>query len=119
MLNFARWSYNFPEITSRGITLVPILSKFNSFKTARKGLVAMFEFSSLESATDKFSESNLLGVGGFGCVYKAKFEGGLLGAVKKLEGGSADCEREFEVNGNGIILLFSSFVGIGKVVSEI
>ncbi|KAF3329585.1 putative receptor-like protein kinase [Carex littledalei] len=84
------------EITSRGITLVPILSKFNSFKMARKGLVAMFEFSSLELATNKFCESNLLGVGGFGFVYKAKFEGGLLGAVKRLEGGGPDCEREFE-----------------------
>ncbi|KAJ4758110.1 Protein kinase superfamily protein [Rhynchospora pubera] len=84
------------EIAPRGITLAPILSKFNSFKMVRKGLVAMFEYSSLESATNKFCESNLLGVGGFGCVYKAEFEGGLLGAVKKLAGGSVDCEREFE-----------------------
>jgi hypothetical protein len=97
------------EITSRAITLVPILSKFNSFKMARKGLLAMFEFSSLESATNNFSESNLLGVGGFGCVYKAKFEGGLLGAVKKLEGGNADCEKEFEVNENGIVCGFFFF----------
>lgn len=81
---------------------------------ARKGLVAMFEFSSLELATNKFCESNILGVGGFGCVYKAKFEGGLLGAVKRLEGGSPDCEREFEVSGNGIFLF-----GISKLASEI
>lgn len=37
---------------------------------ARKGLVVMFKFSSLELATNKFCESNLLGVGGFGFVYK-------------------------------------------------
>ncbi|XP_066372814.1 probable receptor-like protein kinase At1g80640 [Miscanthus floridulus] len=82
--------------TARGIMLVPILSKFNSLKTSRKGLVAMIEYPSLDAATGKFSESNVLGVGGFGCVYKAVFDGGVTAAVKRLEGGGPECEKEFE-----------------------
>ncbi|VAI80918.1 probable receptor-like protein kinase At1g80640 [Triticum dicoccoides] len=82
--------------TTKGITLVPILSKFNTVKMSKKGLVAMIEYPSLEAATGKFSESNVLGVGGFGCVYKAAFDGGATAAVKRLEGGGPDCEKEFE-----------------------
>ncbi|PWZ07342.1 putative receptor-like protein kinase [Zea mays] len=82
--------------TARGIMLAPILSKFNSLKTSRKGLVAMIEYPSLEAATGGFSESNVLGVGGFGCVYKAVFDGGVTAAVKRLEGGGPECEKEFE-----------------------
>ncbi|CAN6177354.1 unnamed protein product [Urochloa humidicola] len=82
--------------TARGIMLVPILSKFSSLKTSRKGLVAMIEYPALEAATGKFSESNVLGVGGFGCVYKAVFDGGVTAAVKRLEGGGPECEKEFE-----------------------
>lgn len=86
-------------VTATGITLVPILSKFNSVKMSRKGgLVTMIEYPSLEAATGKFGESNVLGVGGFGCVYKAAFDGGATAAVKRLEGGGPDCEKEFEVN---------------------
>ena len=63
------------------------------FKTSRKGLVAMIEYPVLEAATGKFSESNVLGVGGFGCVYKAVFDGGVTAAVKRLESGGPECER--------------------------
>ncbi|KAK3134214.1 hypothetical protein QOZ80_6AG0546410 [Eleusine coracana subsp. coracana] len=81
---------------ARGMTLVPILSKLNSMKTSRKGLVAMIEYPSLEAATGKFSESNVLGVGGFGRVYKAVFDRGVTAAVKRLEGGGPEGEKEFE-----------------------
>jgi hypothetical protein len=86
--------------TARGIVLAPILSKFNSLKTSRKGVVAMamVEYPSLEAATGKFSASNVLGVGGFGCVYKAVFDGGVAAAVKRLEAGGPECEKEFEVS---------------------
>ncbi|XP_006654258.2 probable receptor-like protein kinase At1g80640 [Oryza brachyantha] len=82
--------------TAKGIKLVPILSRFNSVKTSRKRLVGMFEFPSLEAATGKFSDTNVLDVGGFGRVYKAAFDGGVTAAVKRLEGGGPDCEKEFE-----------------------
>uniref|UniRef100_A0A0E0JWG6 Protein kinase domain-containing protein n=1 Tax=Oryza punctata TaxID=4537 RepID=A0A0E0JWG6_ORYPU len=89
------------------VALVPMLNKFNSMKTNKKGLVAMMEYNTLETATGKFSESNLLGAGGFGCVYKASFEGGLVAAVKRFGRGGQECEKEFEVVINELDLLGS------------
>ncbi|XBH77539.1 hypothetical protein VPH35_104006 [Triticum aestivum] len=78
------------------IALVPILNRFNSFKATKKGLVAMMEYASLEAATGNFSESNVLGVGGFGCMYKASFDGGFVAAVKRLGCDGQEYEKEFE-----------------------
>ena len=38
-----------------------------------------------------------LGVGGFGCVYKANFDGGFAAAVKRLGSETQNCDKEFEV----------------------
>uniref|UniRef100_A0ACD5YI54 Uncharacterized protein n=1 Tax=Avena sativa TaxID=4498 RepID=A0ACD5YI54_AVESA len=78
------------------IALVPMLSRFNSFKASKKCLVAMMEYTSLEKATGNFSESNVLGAGGFGCVYKGNFDGGFVAAVKRLGGEDQEYEKEFE-----------------------
>lgn len=78
---------------------MPMLNSFNSYKTNKKSAAAMMEYTSLEAATEKFSESNVLGVGGFGSVYKANFDGRFAAAVKRFDGGAGahDCEKEFEV----------------------
>ncbi|KAK1316571.1 putative receptor-like protein kinase [Acorus calamus] len=82
---------------SRSLALVPILGKFNSLRvTDKKGPVSVVEYSLLEVATGKFNDSNILGEGGFGCVYKARFDEGTLAAVKRLECNGIDCEREFQ-----------------------
>ncbi|TVU03108.1 hypothetical protein EJB05_51361 [Eragrostis curvula] len=78
------------------IAFVPMLNSYNSFKSSKKGAPAMMDYTALEAATGKFSESNVLGVGGFGCVYKANFDGGDVAAVKRLGGGGQECEKEFE-----------------------
>ncbi|KAK3152316.1 hypothetical protein QOZ80_2BG0157270 [Eleusine coracana subsp. coracana] len=78
------------------IAFAPMLNNFNSFKACKKGAPAMIDYTSLEVATGKFSESNVLGAGGFGCVYKANFDGGVVAAVKRLSGGGKECEKEFE-----------------------
>ncbi|KAG8371551.1 hypothetical protein BUALT_Bualt13G0099700 [Buddleja alternifolia] len=55
------------------------------------------EYKMLELATDNFGEDNILGMGGFGCVYRGKLEGGVYVAVKRLAaGGNVDAVKEFQ-----------------------
>ncbi|TMX05857.1 hypothetical protein EJD97_011735 [Solanum chilense] len=60
---------------------------------SRKTLVSLMDYNILESATNKFKETEILGEGGFGCVYKAKLEDNFYVAVKKLTQNSI---KEFE-----------------------
>jgi Protein tyrosine and serine/threonine kinase len=53
-----------------------------------------FKYEDLEIATKGFSESNLLGEGGFGLVYQGTLSGKEV-AIKKLKSGSGQGEREF------------------------
>lgn len=60
------------------------------------GGITQFSYEELASATNGFSQANLLGQGGFGYVHK-----GILGdkkevAVKSLKTGSGQGEREFQ-----------------------
>ncbi|XP_049936335.1 uncharacterized protein LOC116263662 [Nymphaea colorata] len=50
----------------------------------------------IEDATDKFSESNKLGEGGYGPVYKGKLPNGQEVAVKRLSGRSGQGLKEFK-----------------------
>lgn len=54
-----------------------------------------FTYEELAEATDGFSASNLLGEGGFGCVYKGFLVDGREVAVKQLKIGGGQGEREF------------------------
>ncbi|XP_019086461.1 PREDICTED: cysteine-rich receptor-like protein kinase 19 isoform X1 [Camelina sativa] len=55
-----------------------------------------FDFKVIEAATNNFSQSNKLGEGGFGEVYKGTFPSGVQVAVKRLSKTSGQGEREFE-----------------------
>ncbi|CAK9161031.1 unnamed protein product [Ilex paraguariensis] len=55
-----------------------------------------FSYSSLCRATSSFSASHLLGRGGFGSVYSATLKNHEVVAVKVLESGSLQGEREFQ-----------------------
>uniref|UniRef100_M4DB23 Uncharacterized protein n=2 Tax=Brassica campestris TaxID=3711 RepID=M4DB23_BRACM len=55
-----------------------------------------FDFKAIEAATDKFSQENKLGQGGFGQVYKGTFPSGVQVAVKRLSNTSGQGKREFE-----------------------
>ncbi|XP_057537117.1 G-type lectin S-receptor-like serine/threonine-protein kinase At1g11330 [Amaranthus tricolor] len=55
----------------------------------------ILKFEKLVEATDGFSESNLLGAGGFGQVYKGKLKDGQEIAVKRLSKASGQGTEEF------------------------
>ncbi|KAL0430365.1 UNVERIFIED_CONTAM: Proline-rich receptor-like protein kinase PERK8 [Sesamum radiatum] len=54
-----------------------------------------FTYEELSGATNGFSANNLLGEGGFGCVYKGVLGDGRQVAVKQLKAGGGQGEREF------------------------
>ncbi|KAF9626025.1 hypothetical protein IFM89_030693 [Coptis chinensis] len=54
-----------------------------------------FTYEELVGATNGFSEQNLLGEGGFGCVYKGIIADGRDVAVKQLKIGGSQGDREF------------------------
>ncbi|KAL3502911.1 hypothetical protein ACH5RR_037360 [Cinchona calisaya] len=55
-----------------------------------------FSFTSIESATDHFSEAKRLGQGGFGPVYKGRLDNGLEIAVKRLNRMTAHGIEQFK-----------------------
>lgn len=55
-----------------------------------------FTYAELAMATNGFSKANLLGEGGFGCVYKGVLANGQVIAVKQLKTGASQGEKEFQ-----------------------
>ncbi|XP_016648143.1 PREDICTED: putative receptor-like protein kinase At4g00960 [Prunus mume] len=55
-----------------------------------------YDFETIRSATDDFSDANKLGQGGFGAVYKGELANGRYIAVKRLSKNSAQGDREFK-----------------------
>ncbi|XP_076948628.1 putative LRR receptor-like serine/threonine-protein kinase At1g07650 [Bidens hawaiensis] len=55
----------------------------------------VFTYKQIKAATDNFDESNKLGEGGFGSVYKGTLLDGTIIAVKKLSSKSKQGNREF------------------------
>ena len=57
--------------------------------------VQVFSYKELEEATDKFSEANVIGHGGFGVVYKGVLRDGTVVAIKMLRREGRQGERAF------------------------
>ncbi|XP_022957494.1 proline-rich receptor-like protein kinase PERK13 isoform X2 [Cucurbita moschata] len=56
----------------------------------------VFSYEELMEITSGFSRQNILGEGGFGCVYQGWLPAGRSVAVKQLKAGSGQGEREFK-----------------------
>ncbi|KAJ4769151.1 Protein kinase family protein [Rhynchospora pubera] len=59
------------------------------------GSKSCFSYEEVMAMTGQFSRENLIGEGGFGCVYKGYMPDGKCVAVKELKDGSSQGEREF------------------------
>ncbi|KAK8299786.1 hypothetical protein V6Z12_D05G344400 [Gossypium hirsutum] len=55
----------------------------------------IFSYEEMMEMTNGFAQQNVIGEGGFGCVYKGQLPGGKIVAVKQLKIGSGQGEREF------------------------
>ncbi|KAG7554871.1 Protein kinase domain [Arabidopsis suecica] len=84
-----------------GITFSRFLNRFSPSKTldkrtTKQGIVSLIDYNILEKGTSGFKESNILGQGGFGCVYLATLENNISAAVKKLDCANEDAAKEFK-----------------------
>jgi hypothetical protein len=80
---------------------------FGNQKETFHGNIIQFSFAELENATENFSASNLIGLGGSSYVYRGRLENGSNVAVKRLKnqgGPEADTEFFTEVVLNNIRL---------------
>lgn len=59
------------------------------------GSKSWFSYEELVDVTDGFCRENMIGEGGFGCVFKGSLLDGRKVAVKQLKAGSGQGEREF------------------------
>ncbi|KAF8024011.1 hypothetical protein BT93_F1268 [Corymbia citriodora subsp. variegata] len=62
----------------------------------------LYDLATIESATSNFSDDNMIGVGGFGPVYKGNLQTGQLVAVKRLSKSSRQGLEEFK---NEVLLI--------------
>uniref|UniRef100_A0A1J3IR10 Putative receptor-like protein kinase n=1 Tax=Noccaea caerulescens TaxID=107243 RepID=A0A1J3IR10_NOCCA len=84
-----------------GITISRFLNRFSRSRTFKKRstkpiTVSLIDYNIIEKATSGFKESNILGQGGFGCVYLATLENNVQAAVKKLDCANEEAAKEFK-----------------------
>ncbi|GMI84637.1 ANXUR1 [Hibiscus trionum] len=71
-------------------------SSSNHLATLAQGLCRHFSIAEIKQATKNFDESNVIGVGGFGKVYKGVISGGTHVAVKRSNPSSEQGINEFQ-----------------------
>ncbi|KAD4178944.1 hypothetical protein E3N88_27535 [Mikania micrantha] len=90
-----------PHLYGNSVTMTKTTMTASCISLASCNLGRNFSFQEILEATNKFDESLLLGVGGFGRVYKGTMEDGTLVAVKRgnprSEQGLAEFRTEIEM----------------------
>ncbi|KAK6915555.1 Serine-threonine/tyrosine-protein kinase, catalytic domain [Dillenia turbinata] len=76
--------------------------------------VQVFTYRELELATDKFSEANVIGNGGFGVVYRGVLNDGSVAAIKMLHRDGKQGERAFRIE----VDLLSRYASSGKLTTK-
>ncbi|KAF5741763.1 putative Serine/threonine-protein kinase PBS1 [Tripterygium wilfordii] len=72
------------DSSAKGVSSSPLKERINSSRiTGKKDSVAIIDYQLLEAATENFQENNILGEGGRGRVYRARFDEKSLAAVKR------------------------------------
>ncbi|EOY11042.1 Malectin/receptor-like protein kinase family protein [Theobroma cacao] len=71
-------------------------SHSSHLSTLAQGLSRHFSISEIKQATKNFDESNVIGVGGFGKVYKGAIDGGTKVAIKRSNPSSEQGINEFQ-----------------------
>ncbi|XVE89905.1 hypothetical protein DITRI_Ditri20bG0033100 [Diplodiscus trichospermus] len=71
-------------------------SNSTHLSTLAQGLSRHFSISEIKQATKNFDESNVIGVGGFGKVYKGVIDGGTKVAIKRSNPSSEQGINEFQ-----------------------
>ncbi|XP_027091368.2 probable serine/threonine-protein kinase PBL21 isoform X1 [Coffea arabica] len=72
-------------------------SKLRESMAQKTNVARSFTFKELAMATQNFREANLIGEGGFGCVYKGRLESGMIVAIKQLNLEGLQGNQEFIV----------------------
>ncbi|XVF25972.1 hypothetical protein REPUB_Repub13aG0260100 [Reevesia pubescens] len=78
------------------------LKDHNDKSKARTKHSLQFDLSTIEAATNNFSDADKIGMGGFGCVYKGTLGNGQEIAVKRLSRSSKQGAEEFK---NEVVLV--------------
>ncbi|PHT90633.1 G-type lectin S-receptor-like serine/threonine-protein kinase [Capsicum annuum] len=72
------------------------LASYEGMDESKHAEISIFDLSTITNATDKFSDANKLGEGGFGSVYKGHLTDGQVIAVKRLSVTSGQGTQEFK-----------------------
>ncbi|KAL9663963.1 hypothetical protein QQ045_019358 [Rhodiola kirilowii] len=86
---FNSWCQNW-RLTHFSFFIVVALNEIVSVESL------LFDFGTIKSATNNFSDDNKLGQGGFGSVYKGKLADEIEISVKRLVNGSGQGDIEFK-----------------------
>lgn len=84
----------------KGLPLTSFIGRTTLKPNTEKNSVTVMDYKTLETATNNFQESDIIGEGGFGCVYKAQINDNLSVAVKRLDNKSQNSIKEFQTEVN-------------------